>query len=306
MYNNIKVLPLAKLWRTLQKGSKLPFVLSLFRKVKKRFGSRRGTYTKIFIRSEKMKRLSISRSRVISICLAVAMIFTMLMPITASAAELPEFYVKNVSGAKAGQNVKIEVGVSGLSADKAMDTFGVTLTYPEGFTYVSAVATSKVTDVCKLTIDGVEENAYWIEHDAEKRTVTLVAVVNTVTLAAGGIAEDGVLLEATFTSPASFPAGGYTFTATALESGFVDLTGKTVEVTTKDGTVKSVLKGDVNGDGSVSPKDRAAIIRYFASWDAYQSIDMDAADVNGDGAVTPKDSAYLVRYFAGWSGYTVE
>ena len=253
-----------------------------------------------------MKRLSISRGRVISICLAVAMIFTMLMPITASAAELPEFYVNDVSGAKAGENVKIEVGVSGLSADKAMDTFGVTLTYPEGFTYVSAVATPKVTDVCKLTIDGVEENAYWIEQDAEKRTVTLVAVVNTVTLATGGIAEDGVLLEANFTAPATFPTGGYTFTATALESGFVDLTGKTVEVTTKDGTVKNVLKGDVNGDGSVNAKDRAFLVRYLAGWSAYATIDTDASDVNGDGAVNAKDRAYLVRYLAGWSGYSIE
>lgn len=253
-----------------------------------------------------MKRLSISRGRVISLCLAVAMIFTMLVPFTASAAELPEFYVNNVIGAKAGENVKIQVGVSGLSAEKAMDTFGVTLTYPEGFTYVSAVATSKVTDVCKLTIDGAEENAYWIEHDAEKRTVTLVAVVNTVTLATGGIAEDGVLLEATFTSPASFPAGGYTFTATALESGFVDLTGKTVEVTTKDGTVKSVLKGDVNGDGTVNMFDRIYLSRKLANWSEYQSIDTDASDINGDGSVNMLDRIYLSRYLAKWPGYTLD
>ena len=216
-----------------------------------------------------MKKQFQTRSRVICLCLFAAILFTSLLYTLASTAELPEFYVNDVNGVKPGENVKIELGVSGLSADKAIDTFGVTLTYPEGFTYVSAVATPKVTDVCKLTIDGVEENAYWIEHDAEKRTVTLVAVVNTVTLATGGIAEDGVLLEANFTAPATFPTGGYTFTATALESGFVDLTGKTVEVTTKDGTVKNVLKGDVNGDGSVNAKDRAYLVRYLAGWSGY-------------------------------------
>lgn len=249
-----------------------------------------------------MKRLSASRSKTISLCLAVAMIFAMLVPFTASAAEIPEFYVNNAT-AKAGADVKIEVGVSGLTAEKAMDTFGVTLTYPEGFTYVSAEATAKVTDVCKLSIDGVEEKAYWIEHDAEKRTITLVAVVNTVTLAKGGIAEDGVLLEAHFTAPATFPTDGYTFTATALESGFVDLTGTTVEVTTKDGTVRNVLKGDLNGDGKINGKDVTYLARNIANWTGYESLDEAAADVNGDGKVNGKDVTYLARYIAKWTGY---
>mgnify|MGYP004678363175 FL=1 len=249
-----------------------------------------------------MKRLSASKSRAMCLCLAVAMIFAMLVPFTASAVELPEFYVNNAT-AKAGADVKIEVGVSGLTAEKAMDTFGVTLTYPEGFTYVSAEATAKVTDVCKLSIDGVEETAYWIEHDASKRTITLVAVVNTVTLAKGGIAEDGVLLEAHFTAPATFPTEGYTFTATALESGFVDLTGTTVEVTTKDGTVRNVLKGDLNGDGVVNNKDRTYLARYLSNWEGYADIDEYAADVHGDGVVNNKDRTYLARYLSNWEDY---
>ena len=184
-----------------------------------------------------MKKRFQLRSRVICLCLFAAILFTTLLYTLASTAELPEFYVNDVNGAKPGENVKIELGVSGLSADKAIDTFGVTLTYPEGFTYVSANATSKVTNVCRLTVDDVTENTYCIEHDSANRTVTLVAAVNTVELAAGGIAEDGILLEANFTAPATISNEGYTFTATALESGFVDLAGEISEVTTKDGTV---------------------------------------------------------------------
>lgn len=130
-----------------------------------------------------------------------------------------------------------------------------------------------------------------------------VAVVNTVTLAKGGIAEDGVLLEAHFNAPATFPTEGYTFTATALESGFVDLTGTTVEVTTKDGTVRNVLKGDLNGDGKINGKDVAYLARSVAKWTGYESVDAAIADVNGDGKVNGKDVAYLARYVAKWSGY---
>lgn len=248
-----------------------------------------------------MKKLSLS------LCVVI-LLSVLLTSFGATAVGEPNFYVENAT-VTPGENLTVKVGVNGLTAEKAMDTFGVTLTYPEGFTYVSSEATAKVTDVCKLSMDGVEEPTYWIEHDAAAKTVTLVAVVNTV-LAPAGIATDGILMNVTFTSPAeaSFASTGYTFQATAMEGGFVDLTGQTVEVTVTEGNVTktiTVLKGDVNGDGAVNIKDRIAVLRYFGGWPDYATIDTVAGDVNNDGVFNVKDRVQIIRYFAGWTGITL-
>ena len=61
--------------------------------------------------------------------------------------------------------------------------------------------------------------------------------------------------------------------------------------------------GDVNGDKSVTAKDRIILSRYLAGWDGYEAIDEFAADVNLDGKTDLTDlSANLilfgVKYFA--------
>ena len=246
----------------------------------------------------------------ISLVLCVAMVLAMFTSFGVFAADLPEFYVEDAT-VTPGAEFTAKLGVKGLTADTAMDTFGAVMTYPEGFTYVSSDATAAVKDVCKITIDGTEEATYFIEHDADARTITLVAVVNTVDYATAGITTDGILLEAKFTAPAEadFAATGYTFEADALESGFVDMTGETVEVTVTDGNVTkvvTVLKGDVNGDGKLSKADRAYIIRYYEGWEGYEEINELAADVNGDGKLSKADRAYIIRYFENWDGYTIE
>ena len=257
----------------------------------------------------------------ISLVLCVAMVLAMFTSFGVFAADLPEFYVEDAT-VTPGAEFTAKLGVKGLTADTAMDTFGAIMTYPEGFTYVSSDATAAVKDVCKITIDGTEEATYFIEHDADARTITLVAVVNTVDIATTGITTDGILLEAKFTAPAEadFAAAGYTFEADALESGFVDMTGETVEVTVTDGNVTktvsvlvgdvtkvvTVLKGDVNGDGKLSKADRAYIIRYYEGWEGYEEINELAADVNGDGKLSKADRAYIIRYFENWDGYTIE
>ncbi len=73
--------------------------------------------------------------------------------------------------------------------------------------------------------------------------------------------------------------------------------GNEVEV---DATV-SVLAGDVNGDGKITPKDVTDLRRYLAGgWSV--TIDLTAADVNGNGKITPKDVTDLRRYLAGGWG----
>ena len=61
--------------------------------------------------------------------------------------------------------------------------------------------------------------------------------------------------------------------------------------------------GDVDGDGSVTPKDVTKMRRFLAGgWDV--DVATEDGDVDGDGAITPKDVTKLRRYLAG--GWGVE
>ena len=82
---------------------------------------------------------------------------------------------------------------------------------------------------------------------------------------------------------------------------------ETVPFVPKTGSVDvtKVLLGDVNGDGKVTPVDRACLARYLAGWAGYSadSLVIEAMDVNEDGKITAVDRAVLARHLAGWAGY---
>ena len=59
------------------------------------------------------------------------------------------------------------------------------------------------------------------------------------------------------------------------------------------------LLGDVNGDGSVTAKDKMTLARYVDGWEGY-SIDEDAGDIDRDGDADAEDAEQLGRYFAGY------
>ncbi len=62
--------------------------------------------------------------------------------------------------------------------------------------------------------------------------------------------------------------------------------------------------GDVDGDGSVTPKDVTKMRRFLAGgWDV--EVATEDGDVDGDGAITPKDVTKLRRYLAGGWGVTL-
>ena len=59
--------------------------------------------------------------------------------------------------------------------------------------------------------------------------------------------------------------------------------------------------GDVDNDGSITPKDVTLLRRYLAGgWNV--EVKADTADVDKDGSVTPKDVTMLRRYLAGGWG----
>lgn len=62
--------------------------------------------------------------------------------------------------------------------------------------------------------------------------------------------------------------------------------------------VKTVLKGDVNGDGVVNLTDASWIVRYFVGRTP-DGFDDEAADVDGDGSVNLSDARKVVGIFVG-------
>lgn len=69
-----------------------------------------------------------------------------------------------------------------------------------------------------------------------------------------------------------------------------------------------VMKGDVDGDGEVTPRDRMLLARYVAGWPGSENTiikgtaSFTAADIDDDGEITPRDRMLLARYVAGWPG----
>lgn len=57
-------------------------------------------------------------------------------------------------------------------------------------------------------------------------------------------------------------------------------------------------KGDVDGDGTVSTKDSAALLKHQAEMEKLDSIQLDAADVNKDGLSDTKDAVLILQYAA--------
>lgn len=63
-----------------------------------------------------------------------------------------------------------------------------------------------------------------------------------------------------------------------------------------------VIPGDVNGDGALTIRDPALLMRYLAGWDVTAEIsDLSKLDVDGNGSVNARDVAIMMRTLSGWS-----
>ncbi len=62
------------------------------------------------------------------------------------------------------------------------------------------------------------------------------------------------------------------------------------------GEEEAVKRGDVNGDGYVTPADASAILKFNVG---LVELDEKTADFNGDGDVTPKDASDILKYSVG-------
>ena len=69
---------------------------------------------------------------------------------------------------------------------------------------------------------------------------------------------------------------------------------------------KTILRGDVDLNGSANILDIVLINRMLVEWSGYENYGLSSvADVNRDGVVNVLDSTILARHLAGWSDYAV-
>ena len=70
-------------------------------------------------------------------------------------------------------------------------------------------------------------------------------------------------------------------------------------------TVKSVLYGDVNGNGVVDMSDLITLRRHLAGWEGYEleNLNQEAMDVFADGDINMNDAIALARHLAEWDAY---
>ena len=63
-------------------------------------------------------------------------------------------------------------------------------------------------------------------------------------------------------------------------------------------TATIIVKGDVNGDGTIGGRDYALLIQFINEVNV--AIVESAADVNNDGKINGRDYAILLQYLNGW------
>lgn len=129
----------------------------------------------------------------------------------------------------------------------------------------------------------------------EKRYETLTATVNP-----GNATDKTLTWKSSNNRVATVDVDGK---VTAVSAGTATITatstnGKTAkcQVTVTKG--QDTIKGDANGDGSITMADANAVVNYFLATDkSTVNINVDAADVNSDGEITMADANQIVNMF---------
>ena len=102
----------------------------------------------------------------------------------------------------------------------------------------------------------------------------------------------------------------YNYKRTMSTSDYFDILSVSFYATSEDaekdnsGDVRSIMRGDIDGNDKIEASDNIVLARYLASWNGYDSINLEQADIDFDGYVNTIDYAVFSRFFAKWNGYT--
>lgn len=130
----------------------------------------------------------------------------------------------------------------------------------------------------------------------ETVSVSFVAGENGSVLSAAALNVEKGTLVSDITFPDVKPDDGYEFDMWVSDSGAEG--GAVVsDVVFTAQFKRTLILGDVNGDGSVNSIDAALILKHAGGLDV--SLDYLAADVNGDGSVNSIDAALILKYAGG-------
>ena len=230
-----------------------------------------------------MKKLSIIAVTVMALVCCLCM--------SVSAANEMTVSVNAPESVSQGSEVTVKVD---FSENTGFNTLGVKLTYPEGFTYVSADASALIKEEFYLNFAGYEGETYVFYHDAEARTVTFVgASLYDVDEASGS------LFSAKFTAPDAV-AKGAVFAVEIVDTAYNEV-GDTVTVTKNNGSLDVIgvtyILGDIDGVNGVTTAD--AMLAFFAATKKITLTETQALAPNvitADNGITTADAMRIFYY----------
>lgn len=216
--------------------------------------------------------------KIISIVLAVALIFA--LAVTAMAAEIAECTVSVDSVSAAGKTVTVPVRITG---NRGFTNFGIALDYDRAQLELLSIQTAEgeTPYLCGAVAAG---NTRWAGADGKTYGYVTAALEDAVT-------EDGILFTATFRVSEDFsgtaavqPVVQYMRSNKRLLSVF-----DAIPVTTVSGTVSTVLVGDYDQNGTVNALDVMGLYRAVISGTDFSEEDLERLDVNRDGMINALD-----------------
>ena len=175
-----------------------------------------------------------------------------------------------------GKTVTVPVSLSNLDKFTA---FQCDLTLPDG------VTCSKVTLSDRASDHTITKSQY------SDNVVRIASISFTSSPFSGN---DGILFNIELTETESFTEGQYEISLKNIKFSTIDAEEYNLPETTATLTMKTYIKGDANGDGSITITDAVAVVNYVMG-NIPASFVFDAADINESGDISITDAVGTVN-----------
>lgn len=217
-----------------------------------------------------------------------AVLLVLLVPLTAAAEELTGCTVAaDAVIATAGQTVTVPVRIL---ENPGFTNFAIRLDYDREKLTLLRLETAE-NDTPYLCGTHVSTNPAWTD-GTDSTTCGYIVCAH-----AEAVKEDGILftavfqVEQTLEEPAVLtPQVQYIRNQTAQIALF-----ETIQAETQPGSVTTVLMGDVNFDGRITPADALKVYKASIGGLELNDLEKSVADMNSDGKLTPSDALKIYK-----------